>query len=72
MKKFLLVAMLALSSAMFLVGDANAKNRLGGGKSTGMQRENVQRDVPKAPAQNSVAPATAPAAAPASGMGRWL
>ena len=74
MKKFLLVAMLALSSAMFLVGDANAKNRLGGGKSTGMQRENVQRDVPKAPAQNSVAPAgaAAPAAAPASGMGRWL
>ena len=41
-----------------------------------MQRDNVQKDVPKAPTQNNVAPAGAPAAAaaaaPASGMGKWL
>ncbi len=74
MKNLIIVVLLALFSAMLLVGDANAKNRLGGGKSTGMQRENVQKDVPRAPAQNSAVPAGtgAAAAAPASGMSRWM
>ena len=74
MKNFLIVLLLTLVTALFTVGDVEAKNRLGGGKSTGMQKENVQRDIPKAPAQNAVAPAgaAAPAAAAPSGMSRWL
>ena len=76
MKNFFVAVALMLMTTVFAVGDADAKKRLGGGKSTGMQRENVQKDVPKAPTQNNVAPAGAPAAAaaaaPASGMGKWL
>ena len=76
MKNFFIAVVLMLMTTMFAVGDADAKKRLGGGKSTGMQRDNVQKDVPKAPAAANVAPAGAPAAAaaaaPASGMGKWL
>ena len=76
MKNFFIALVLMLMTTVFAVGDADAKRRLGGGKSTGMQRDNVQKDVPKAPTQNNVAPAgapaAAPAAAPASGMGKWL
>ena len=73
MKNFFIVVLLAFVTTLFAVGDADAKSRLGGGKSTGMQRENVQA-APKAPAQNTVAPASAaaPAAAPPSGMSRWM
>ena len=77
MKNFFIAFVLALLATFFAVGDADAqKRRLGGGKSTGMQKENVQKDVPKVPAQNSVAPAgaAAPAAAAAapSGMSKWM
>ncbi len=76
MKNFMIGAMLALLTTVFAVGDADAqKRRLGGGKSSGMQKENVQKDVPKVPAQNAVAPAgaAAPAAAAApSGMSKWM
>ena len=73
MKNFFIVVLLAFVTTLFAVGDADAKSRLGGGKSTGMQRENVQA-APKAPAQNTVAPASAaaPAAAAPSGMSRWM
>lgn len=73
MKSFFIAVMLALLATFLVVGDADAKKRLGGGKSSGMQKENVQKDVPKVPAQNTVAPAgaAAPAAAP-SGMSKWM
>ena len=74
MKNFLIVILLALFTTVFAIGDVDAKKRLGGGKSTGMQKESVQKDVPKAPAQNTVAPAgaAAPAAAAPSGLSRWM
>ncbi len=76
MKNFLFAVLLVLFTTLFAVGDVDAKSRLGGGKSTGMQKQNIQKDAPKAPAQNAVAPAAAsnpatPAAAP-SGMSRWM
>jgi predicted lipid-binding transport protein (Tim44 family) len=70
----LIVVIVALFTTLFSVGDVEAKRRLGGGKSTGMQKESVQKDAPKPPAQNTVAPAGSPAppvAAP-SGMSKWL
>ena len=66
---------MALCATLFAVGDAQAGGRLGAGKSTGMQKQNIQKEAPKAPAQNTVAPAGAaatPAAAAPSGMSRWL
>lgn len=74
MKSFLIVLLFAIFSSVLTVSDADAKSRLGGGKSTGMQRESVPKDVPKAPAQNTVAPAApAPVGAPApSGASKWL
>lgn len=74
MKNFFIIVLLALFTTLFAIGDAEAKNRLGGGKSTGMQKESVQKAAPNPPAQNTVAPAGAvapPAAAP-TGMSRWL
>ena len=73
MKNFVISLVMALVTLLLAVGDVEAKSRLGGGKSTGMQRENVQA-APKAPAQNTVAPASAatPAAAAPSGMSRWM
>ena len=74
MKNFLIIVLLALFTTWFVVGEAEAKSRLGGGKSTGMQKESVQKTAPTPPAQNTVAPAGAvapPAAAP-TGMSRWL
>ncbi|MEO8383594.1 MAG: TIM44-like domain-containing protein [Betaproteobacteria bacterium] len=75
MKSLLITAVLALSVALFTVGDAEAKGRLGAARSTGMQKQNIQKEAPKPPAQNTVAPAGAvtPPAAPApSGMSKWL
>jgi predicted lipid-binding transport protein (Tim44 family) len=76
MKSFLIVVLLAFAATLFSIGDAEAKKRLGGGQSTGMQRDSVQKEAPKAPAQNAAAPASpaAPVAtpAPAGGMGKWL
>ncbi len=74
MNKFLIAVFAAVISLGFTVGEAEAK-RVGGGKSSGMQR-NVTPQAPTAPAQNAVPakPAQAqPAAAPQpSGMSRWL
>ena len=75
MKNLLISVAMALCATLFAVGDAQAGGRLGAGKSTGMQKQNIQKEAPKAPAQNTVAPAgaVAPPAAPApSGMSRWL
>jgi predicted lipid-binding transport protein (Tim44 family) len=62
------------------MSDADAKKRLGGGKSTGTQKESIQRDAtppPAKPASPAAAPAAgaAPAAAApaaASGASKWL
>lgn len=74
MKNFLIIVLLALFTTLFAVGDAEAKSRLGGGKSTGMQKESIQKTAPTPPAKNAVAPAgaVAPPAASPSGMSRWL
>ena len=74
MKNFLTVVILAFCASFLAIGEAEAQKRLGSGKSTGMQKNNIQKDAPKAPAQNTVAPAgaAAPAAAAPSGMSRWM
>jgi predicted lipid-binding transport protein (Tim44 family) len=63
MKKFLLAVSIGVLSLGLTIGEAEAK-RLGGGKSSGTQRESVtQRQA--APAQsNAAAPAAAPQATP--------
>ena len=74
MKNFLTVVILAFCASFLAIGEAEAQKRLGSGRSTGMQKNNIQKDAPKAPAQNTVAPAgaAAPAAAAPSGMSRWM
>lgn len=71
MNKFLIAVFAAVFSLGFIVGDAEAR-RIGGGKSSGMQR-NVTPTAPAAPTQN-VAPAkpAQPAAAPQPAGNRWL
>ena len=76
MKSIAISVIIALSSAILLMANADAKP-LGGKKSIGMKRDSVTTP-PAVPAQNAVAPAkpaapTATPAAPApSGMSRWL
>ena len=75
MQNLLISFAMALCATLFAIGNAEAGGRLGAGKSTGMQKQNIQKEAPKAPAQNTVAPAGAvatPAAPPPSGMSRWL
>ena len=56
-----------------MVQDAEAK-RLGGGKSSGFNRDSSVMKREAVPAKPAAAPtqAAAPAAAPASGMSRWM
>ena len=78
--KSIFVSLLIALFAVMLMGDADAKRRLGGGKSTGMQRESVQKDAgttpkPAQPAQAAPsAPGASPMAAPPAkpGLSRWL
>jgi predicted lipid-binding transport protein (Tim44 family) len=72
MKPWLIAALMAAALAATLPTDADAK-RLGGGKSSGMQRNMPARTAPDAvpakpaaPAQGQQAAPTAPAAAPAA------
>jgi predicted lipid-binding transport protein (Tim44 family) len=80
----ILIALLAIVSAGYM-GDADARKRFGGGKSTGMQRDSVQKDAaippkPATPPQASSAAAPAATAATAgaataatkTGASRWL
>ncbi len=79
MKRLWTVLLAAFLATGLVLTDAEAK-RLGGGKSLGMQRDQViKRDAapsqaPAAPSQNAAAPARpgTAAPAPASGMSRWL
>lgn len=81
MKSFI-VSVIVVIVALAVTVEVDAKQRLGGGKSTGMQRESVQKDAGIAPKTN---PSTPPSqASPASsaagvatvpakpGMSRWL
>lgn len=74
--KFTCATLIAGVFAAAFMTDADAAKRLGGGKSTGMQRDSVQRDAGTAPkaAPTQAAPTTAGAAAApaASGASRWL
>jgi predicted lipid-binding transport protein (Tim44 family) len=72
MNKFLIAVFAAVFSLGFVVGDAEAK-RIGGGKSSGMQR-NVTPQSPSAPTQSAVPakPAQPTAAPQPSGASRWL
>lgn len=80
MKKWLFTLIAAFMSFGFVVESVEAK-RLGGGRSTGVQREAVTPQKPTAtPSQQQAAPSQAApaaaanpaAAAPKPGMGRWL
>ena len=71
-----LIAVLTALIGFSIVGiDAEAK-RVGGGRSTGMQREATPHQAPAKPAQQATQPQqtqpTAPPPQPASGMSRWL
>ena len=78
--KTIIVAFIVLIFSFSLMSDADAGKRLGGGKSTGMQRDSVKSDAgtasKTAPTPTQAAPAgTATPAAPvpaASGASRWL
>jgi predicted lipid-binding transport protein (Tim44 family) len=72
MKQIWVAITVALLSAAFLSGPAEAA-RLGGGKSIGMQRNFVNRQAaaPTPPTAAQAAPAKPAAAAP-TGMSRWL
>ncbi|HPU80021.1 Tim44-like domain-containing protein [Accumulibacter sp.] len=65
MKRILMVLSVCVLSLGLAVGDADAK-RLGGGKSTGMQRESVTQRSATPPQSAAAAPAVASAAAPAA------
>lgn len=76
----IVIAIFTLGSVAYM-SDADARKRLGGGKSTGTQKESIKKDATPPPAQSAAptaAPAAgaaaAPAAAPAaaSGMGRFM
>lgn len=71
MPKFLTLLMVTLMSAALLAPVADAK-RMGGGKSFGMQRDNIgQQAAPRTPAQQAQTPAAA-GGAPAAAGNRWL
>lgn len=73
MNRVFMALSVCLLSLGLTVGDAEAK-RLGGGKSTGMQRESITQKQATPPAQNTMTP-PAPAAAPAAAAApkrNWL
>lgn len=76
MKRFMVMLMVALFSAVLLAPDADAR-RLGGGRSVGKQSDLMKRDATRPPAQSGQQAATPPAsgaaaAAGATGGRSWL
>ena len=73
MKNFVLMAAAVVLGLTLQIGDAEAK-RLGGGSSSGMQRQSVAPSAPPSAARQAPAPApSAPAAAPAAQPKRsWM
>lgn len=73
MKTWIMIALTVMVGIGLAPIDAEAAKRLGGGSSTGMQRQSATPQKSATPAQSAAAPATpaaAPAAAPAGN--RWL
>ena len=71
MKKFLVALSIGVLSLGLTMGDAEAK-RMGGGKSSGMQRDTTAQKQ-ASPAPQQAAPAAAPTAAPAAAPKRnWM
>jgi predicted lipid-binding transport protein (Tim44 family) len=68
-KRFVLMAFIAISAVGMSIDHAEAA-RLGGGRSTGMQRSIPQRQA-MPPTYQRPAPVTPPASAPASGWRKW-
>ena len=74
MKRFLVMLMVALFSAVMVAPDADAR-RLGGGRSFGKQSDLMKRDAARPPAQSgqqSAAPPASGAAARATGGRSWM
>ena len=74
MTKWLLGLCAVVLSGVLAIDDADAKGRLGGGRSTGVQRSvpnNPPAATPARPAQPQAAPNQAPQAQP-SGLSRWM
>jgi len=71
MKKILLALSIGVLTLGLTLGDAQAK-RLGGGKSSGTQRESVTQRKAVTPAPTNAAPAAAPTPAPAAPKRNWL
>jgi predicted lipid-binding transport protein (Tim44 family) len=74
MKRFLVMLMLAVFSAVLIAPDADAR-RMGGGRSFGKQSDIIKRDAGRPPAQSGQQATTPPAgsaAAASSGGRRWL
>ncbi len=73
MKNFALMAAALVLGFTLSIGDAEAAKRLGGGSSSGMQRQSVAPNSPTAPSQAAAAKPSAPAAAPAAQPKRsWM
>ncbi len=75
MRRLLVVMMLVFGSVSLLTVASAEAARLGGGKSSGMQRQSIPREAPKStPSQPQSAPKqpTSPPATQPSGMSRWL
>lgn len=67
MKKILALCAVVLTLGATLSFDAEAARRLGGGKSLGMQRQNVTQPAPSPTAPHNTAPGSPTQAAPAAG-----
>ena len=70
MKRLLFAFAAMVLSLGLAVGEAEAANRVGGGKNVGSQRDGVSQKQATPPAASSAAAGAA--AAPRSGMSRWL
>ncbi len=75
MRRLILVLFLLFSGASLMATTSVEAARLGGGKSSGMQRQSIPREAPKAPASQPQSAPSQPAGTPATqpgGMSRWL
>lgn len=72
MNKWIMIALTLMVGIGLAPIDAEAAKRLGGGGSTGMQRQAVTPQKSAAPAQAAAAPAAAAPAAAAPAGNRWL
>jgi len=72
MKTWIMIALTVMVGIGLAPLDAEAAKRLGGGGSTGMQRQSIAPQKSVAPAQNAAAPAAAAPAAAAPAGNRWL